>query len=109
MPVGAAHGGVPYIRVRAQPRAQPLERDVGGAGEPGGRRARGGVRHGATGHRAPGRTPQLHARGHVWGDGQAARHSPGPGVRAADAHVQIERVHRAAGDQRRARHVPAAR
>jgi len=64
--------GSPDLGVRAQPRAQPLERHVGGAGEFGGCRTRGGVHNHALGHRLVGRASQLHTRGHVVDAGGAA-------------------------------------
>lgn len=102
-------GRVPDPGVRAERRAQPLERDVGRAREPGGRGPRGGVRDRAAGHRAAGRAPKLHARGHGGRDGgRPAPVGPGPGLRAAHVDVPVERVPHPFRDRADAAHVPAA-
>lgn len=80
---------VPSIRVRAQSGLQPLERDVSRVGEPGGRRSRDGVRHATLGHRAPGGTPELHARRHVHCGGPTVR---GRRLHALNASIRVERV-----------------
>jgi len=89
--------GPPDIGVRAQPRAEPLECHVSGAGELGGRRSRGGVRDRASGHRPVGRAPQLHALGHVVAGRRTTPNSQRLGLHASDENVPVERVHGGTG------------
>lgn len=90
--------GSPDLGVRAQPRIQPLDGHVSCAGELGGRRARGGVRDRASGHRPVGRASQLHARGHVVVAGRwTTPNGKGRGLRARDENLPVERVHDGTG------------